>query len=193
MGTHDYKSLLKAARVIENQICYPDKFDLEIVNVFEKRHCLYRDIYNHKTNHAIEAMILDILKDTEGVIHKYLEVIYDWERYVKLDDRILAHISFTDDPRLKNAQNLIKRLQCRDMYSFVSEKVVPIGCVDRAKDLTEKDVAQYCEGLDPAEIRIRLFQANFSFGAKNPMDFIKFYNYSVKGKYLECYHKNFET
>ena len=30
-------------------------------------------------------------------------------------------------------------------------------------------------------------------GDQNPLNFIKFYNTQVKGKYLECYHKEMES
>lgn len=39
---------MKQARVINNQICYPEKEVTEIKKLFDSRYNLYKDCYNHK-------------------------------------------------------------------------------------------------------------------------------------------------
>mmetsp|Transcript_5315 Transcript_5315/g.4032 ORF Transcript_5315/g.4032 Transcript_5315/m.4032 type:complete len:86 (-) Transcript_5315:435-692(-) len=84
---------------------------MEIIMIYQKRYTLYRDIYNHKTNHTIEAMVVDFLKETHNVLYEYDKVIYDWEKYIKLDDSIMAQIQFaTEDRRLDEARHIINRI-----------------------------------------------------------------------------------
>jgi HD superfamily phosphohydrolase len=96
-----------------------------VSKLFESRYSLYRDIYNHKTVHAVEFLLCDVLQESNGILHNYMEVVYDWENYAKLNDSILYEIEYSTDVRLEKAQSLIKRIKTRDYYKFVGEKVIP--------------------------------------------------------------------
>jgi hypothetical protein len=69
----------------------------------------------------------------------------------------------SEDPRLKKAQDIIKRIKRRDFYLFGGEKVIPNELVPHAKDFTEKDIV------------LRSFKVNFAMGDKNPFERVKFY------------------
>lgn len=62
-GVFDHSILLKNARVIDDQICYPDKNAFEVIKLFQSRYELYRDIYNHRTVHSVELLLSDILME----------------------------------------------------------------------------------------------------------------------------------
>lgn len=73
------KLIMKQARVVDDQICYPEKYDFELKKLFESRYNLYRDCYYHRVTQAYEGLILDILEQTDGVLYNYLEAITDPE------------------------------------------------------------------------------------------------------------------
>ena len=39
---------MKSARVVDNQICYPEKYEFEVKKLFDSRYNLYRDCYYHR-------------------------------------------------------------------------------------------------------------------------------------------------
>ena len=51
-----------------------------------------------------ECLILDILKETNGVLYDYLEVIKDPELYLDMEDSIIHEVRISDDTRLLKAQ-----------------------------------------------------------------------------------------
>lgn len=67
------------ARVIDNQICYPEKYEMDISKIFMSRYNLHKDCYNHRVVHSNEALACDILKECEGKLYNFLEVIMDPE------------------------------------------------------------------------------------------------------------------
>lgn len=54
----------------------------------------------------------------------------------------------SDDPRLKKAQDTIKRIKRREFYLFAGEKVIPNNLAPQAKNFTEKDVIN-CSSVGP--------------------------------------------
>lgn len=57
LNKFNYKILLKGARVIGNEICYPAKKEEEVWKLYESRYMLHKDIYNHRTVHSVELLI----------------------------------------------------------------------------------------------------------------------------------------
>ena len=77
---------------------------------------------------------------------------------------------------------MIKRIQRRDFYKFVGEKVVPIGMTFKYKQVTESNIVN-CQSMIDGDIQIseddivlKKFSVNFAFGDKNPFDQVKFYS-----------------
>jgi hypothetical protein len=87
----------------------------------------------------------------------------------------------SEDPRLKKAQDIIKRIKRRDFYLFGGEKVIPNELVPHDKDFTEKDIVNCAsmssDGISITEddIVLRSFKVNFAMGDKNPFERVKFY------------------
>ena len=102
--------LIKEMRVFNDEICYPEKYSMEVSKLFKSRYNLHHDCYNHKTIHAYELMVVDILIECHGVLYDFKKDIFDPEKYLELDDSIIDQIQYDDDPRLKTAQNLIERM-----------------------------------------------------------------------------------
>jgi HD superfamily phosphohydrolase len=79
-------------RVYNNEICYPEKYSMEVSKLFKSRYNLHHDIYNHNSIHAYELMVVDILLESHGVLYDFLEDIHDPEKYLLIDDTILDEI-----------------------------------------------------------------------------------------------------
>ena len=52
---------------------------------------------------------MDILHQTNYVLHNYLSVIWDPSEYLRLDDTILSEIRLSDHEMLSKAKQLVKR------------------------------------------------------------------------------------
>eukprot|EP01084_Bolivina_argentea_P015483 28966_1 len=118
-----YERLMEHARVINNRICYQDKTSFELYTMFRTRYELFKRVYSHKASKSIEYMICDILKyanDAFDIVGKTKNP----KSYLKLTDHILTqieHASIIEGKYgmngLKKAQELIYRLQKRNLYS----------------------------------------------------------------------------
>ena len=54
--------LIKQARVVNGEICYPEKHEYIVKQLFDSRYNLYRDCYYHRVTQMHECLILDILE-----------------------------------------------------------------------------------------------------------------------------------
>lgn len=113
---------MKSARVVDGKICYPEKYEFEIKKLFDSRYNLYRDCYYHRVTQSMECVILDILKETDGVLYDYLDAINDPEEYLNMDDSIIHEVRVSTCPELAKARESVDRLDNRKLYSFVGEK-----------------------------------------------------------------------
>ena len=97
---------MRGARVINNQICYPEKEIYEIKKLFDSRYNLYKDCYYHRVTQAYECLILDILKAARSIFD-FMAAIQDPKLYIYLDDTILHDIRVSTGPELEVARNLL--------------------------------------------------------------------------------------
>ena len=116
----NYKMIIKNIKVIDNNICYKDKDAFHIYELFICRERLYKEFYHHRVTKGIEYMLSDIFKSA-SVFFKFENIIKNNDEYTKLTDNILSIIYSSDDPLLKEAKALIKRLYKRELYTFVGE------------------------------------------------------------------------
>ena len=97
---------MRGARVINNQICYPEKENYEIKKLFDSRYNLYKDCYYHRVTQAYECLILDILKAARSIFD-FMAAIQDPKLYIYLDDTILHDIRVSTGPELEVARHLL--------------------------------------------------------------------------------------
>ncbi|XP_064596468.1 deoxynucleoside triphosphate triphosphohydrolase SAMHD1-like [Liolophura sinensis] len=129
----DNGRLIKFARVIdvgeERQICYKKEEAANLFEMFHTRMHLHRRAYQHRVTKLIEEMITDALVLADGHIEipgesgsvKMSEALHDMEAYSKLTDCILQQIQISDLCGLEPSQNILKRIQKRELYKFVGE------------------------------------------------------------------------
>jgi HD superfamily phosphohydrolase len=178
----DYNRIFKDINIIDNNICFSDKNDLGLFNLFQARYCLHHKIYQHPQTICVETMVKDALLLSKDYF-KFEEAILSPEKFVKLDDNILDiilnfSINGEEDKKLLDAEKIIRKVYERDFYSIIGEIPIPIGkneepkleeflCNDNPKDefyLSEND------------IELRRKNINFGFKNKNPFETIYFYN-----------------
>jgi len=107
-------------RVIDYEICYKFKDRDHIYDLFRCRERLYKEFYHHRVTKGIDFMISDIFKSANSYF-KFDEIVKDMDKYTKLTDNIISRIKNTDDPSLDEAKAIIKRIEKRDLYTFVGE------------------------------------------------------------------------
>jgi HD superfamily phosphohydrolase len=90
---------MRGARVINNQICYPEKEIFEIKKLFDTRYNLYKDCYHHRVTQAYECLLLDILKASSSMFD-FMAAINDPNLYILLDDTILHDIRISTSKEL---------------------------------------------------------------------------------------------
>ena len=133
--------------MINDEIVYPRKHHLEVMKLFQCRYDLYKQIYNHLTVHSIEIILCDVLMASNKVLYDFEEIIYDPERYTYLTDNIIFDIQMSSDPRLKKAQELIKKLKRREFYPYVGEVLFP-SVISLAKKDGDKTISDTIMGKD---------------------------------------------
>jgi len=143
---YDYSRLLKQPRVIDNHICYPDKMAFNIYELFQTRYHLHKDVYNHPVAKAIEYMVVDALKLADPVL-KIKESITDPEKFTQFTDSVLIQIEHSDDERLQEARDLIRRIRYRKIYKYIgalqykdNEEITPEYIIEVGKMLIEKAI-----------------------------------------------------
>ena len=85
-------------------------------------------------------MVAEALIEANPVYH-FEQVIFDPERYIRLlHDDLLHVIKRSRDPRLQTSAKLLKRIDQRDLYKCVGERIIHKGW---RKSITAEDIASY--------------------------------------------------
>jgi len=138
-----------------HMICYPQKMYEEALSLFSVRFKMHRTVYTHKTVKQVEYMIVDALTlaNDDVIIHgkpcpqvpdgqyKMSETIFDMSAYVQMKDSILDYIMFQDSthkPKLKQAQELLIRINKRQLYKCVGKMIYKSS--NRIKRETEEGI-----------------------------------------------------
>lgn len=113
----DYHRIISQARVISNQICFPEKIYHSIYQIFITRWRLHTEIYTHPVVRCIEWMIVDCLKIANKDLN-IIDSIEDMSKFYKIDDSILKIIEYLDIPE---TNIILDRIKKRDLYDFIGE------------------------------------------------------------------------
>lgn len=165
----DCSRLIMQARVIDNEICYPEKLSFTIYKLFDMRYRLHKEIYSHPCVNQIELMYADILKSVNN-FYKITNSIKDMKDFIKLNDTIFNQIEFSVNKELENARNIIKDIRNRKLYKFIGDFNNESNI-----NINEKNITCYCDNLEPDDIIILQLNRGYTNSDKNPVDFISFY------------------
>lgn len=126
----DLERLLETARVIDNQICYPEKMLFSICGIYETRGRLHKEIYNHPVVLAIEMMVGDMLS---MIKMDWAKSISTPEEFLKLHDGIIFQLHDSSPANIVQQQ-----IWERDLYKYIDQVIVPITLSDSITNLIEE-------------------------------------------------------
>jgi hypothetical protein len=113
---------------------------------------------------------------------------------MKLTDEIIYTIKYSNNRNLKQSQNIINRLEKRDLYNFIDEYIIPKQLEDKIKKINAIDIISMNSELSNLitidDIIIFDKKMNYNLNDKNPVDNVYFYN--IKNKDYK-YKKNKEN
>ncbi|XP_047132790.1 deoxynucleoside triphosphate triphosphohydrolase SAMHD1 isoform X1 [Hydra vulgaris] len=194
----DYKRYMKFARVIsvngKLQICTRDKEVMTLYDMFHTRNSLHRRAYQHKTVKVLDFMISEalikandhiFLPGTDGKMVKILDSIYDMKAFTFLNDEVLTLIQVSTNENLKPSQNILRRIQRRDLYKYIGKVVLfkPISKKDIHNirhEITDILKVNTCnsnevDDFDPDDIVIHVIGFDYGMKDSNPVDKVFFY------------------
>jgi len=118
----DLGRIISHAKVIDGNICFPEKVSYDIYKVFRTRYDLHKQYYNHKTVVCIEYMVRDILYSIDSLL-KITQIINsgNLNQFINLTDSVILDTTKI----LKNSD-----------YYYESNKY-PIDSIDRLIDRIE--------------------------------------------------------
>ena len=180
----DYQRFLKQARVIQDEICYPEKLKFPIYDLFMTRYRLHLQIYQHPVVRGIELMLVDILNLAEPV-YQVATNISDLESFSQYTDHILYRIQYDNRPELAEARKLLHRLRTRNLYHYVGE--IALCSEDdtnyQISDIiaTVTHVSRPHLGLEPADVIVDTVNLGYS---KDPGIAVKYYDRGSADSYL---------
>ncbi|XP_052040091.1 deoxynucleoside triphosphate triphosphohydrolase SAMHD1 isoform X2 [Apodemus sylvaticus] len=202
----DYKRFIKFARICEvkynnkgdktfvrkvKHICTREKEVGNLYDMFHTRNCLHRRAYQHKVGNLIDIMITEAflkadpyveITGTDGKKFSISTAIDDMEAFTKLTDNIFLEILYSEDPRLSEAQSILRNIECRNLYKYLGE-TQPKGQKITKEEYGQlpQEVANAKPEMAPdAELKAEDFIVdviNMDYGMedKNPIDHVHFY------------------
>lgn len=180
----DYESLMNNCRVIDNTLAYAVNQTFSVYDLFNTRYRLFRNIYLHRVSIGIEAMLCDALVLANHKFHLE-ETINNPDLYLSLTDSILKEIERKGAKnKLREANQILDRIKCRDLYKFVSELILDskqfkqIGSLENIK----KFMVQENPTLNENDIIVAVNNINYCMKDKNPVDFVDFWQQNNPSK-----------
>ncbi|XP_063515515.1 deoxynucleoside triphosphate triphosphohydrolase SAMHD1 isoform X2 [Pongo pygmaeus] len=173
----------------------PVEDSLEVGNLydmFHTRNSLHRRAYQHKVGNIIDTMITDAFLKADDYIEitgaggkKYgiSTAIDDMEAYTKLTDNIFLEILYSTDPKLKDAREILKQIEYRNLFKYVGE-TQPTGQVKIKREDYEslpKEVAN-AKPKELLDVKLKaedfivdVINMDYGMQEKNPIDHVSFY------------------
>lgn len=144
-------------------------------------------------------MVKDCLIKADPV-YNFLEIIREPEEYVKLDDNIIYLIENSSNPLLKESQEIIKRLNYRDLYMCLLDLLIPLERQHEfTQEITAKNIVSHQASGNPDltedDIEVVILSMDYGNGDRNPFDSIYFYKKNNSSKNFDKIklNKNYEN
>jgi HD superfamily phosphohydrolase len=167
--TIDCSRLILQARVIDNEICYPEKLNFSIYNLFGIRYRLHKEICTHPCVQQIEFMFADVLKSADSYFN-ITNSIYDINKFIKFNDSIFNTIEFISDPKLDNAKSILNKIRNRNLYKLIGSIYV-----DSNIKYTVEDFIFFSKILISDDVIVHNSKIGYTNDDINPVDNISFY------------------
>ncbi|XP_068120968.1 deoxynucleoside triphosphate triphosphohydrolase SAMHD1-like, partial [Hyperolius riggenbachi] len=190
-NSFDHYRLLKLVRVCKddgkNYICFRDKEVGNLYDMFHTRNSLHRRAYQHKTTNIIEIMITEAfkkadpfieIKGSEGKLYMMSESVDDMEAYTKLTDNIFHQILYSSDPNLKEAREILEKVERRDLYRYIGQTPAKFDDEEKEKQIRKKlaKTASSNSKLSKDDFIVDVVKMSYGMKEKNPIDHVWFYS-----------------
>lgn len=130
-----YSRILLQGRVIDDQLCYPEKLKFEIYSLFHTRFRLHKEIYNHPVAKAYEYVYKDLFLET---LKEHPNV-----PFIQLTEPLILS-RFNRSPVV---QELFRKIDGRHHIKLLSEYVVHDSCETSVADSNATMVQKYHIGF----------------------------------------------
>jgi HD superfamily phosphohydrolase len=87
-SSFDYERLITQAVITNNMIAYPKECLFNILQLFNMRHTMHREVYNHKGVVSAQLMMADIMKKINKLLN-ISESIKDMDKFCKFTDSLI--------------------------------------------------------------------------------------------------------
>uniref|UniRef100_A0A7M5XK07 HD/PDEase domain-containing protein n=1 Tax=Clytia hemisphaerica TaxID=252671 RepID=A0A7M5XK07_9CNID len=182
-NSFDFNRYFKNVRILpvkndeekmELRICARDKEESNLYELFHIRWTLHRQVYQHKTVQNVEELLVRamLLADEKFGISSSVK---DMEKCTLMTDSIFYRIlclNTDDKDDIQKAQELLRRIQKRDLYDFCGEINQNIVNDNLGEDVLSKTAEKL--GVDKKDIFVRKSTFNFGKGIENPLKEMKF-------------------
>lgn len=192
---YDLSRVISHIKVINKNICFPEKISYDIYKIFRSRYDLHKQFYTHKTTICIEHMILDIMYNLDPILNisstiknnlidKFIEltdsVILDTARILKQQQLVYK----TFKKQIDNIQKIINKINTRNIYKCVYSETFQSREIISDKEIFDKfkktlDAKNIIndELLNSPKFKIVKLKIGLLSGNKShPLDTIYFYN-----------------
>lgn len=186
-SSFDYKRLTTQAIIVNNMIAYPTTCSLDIVQLFQMRHLLHRQIYNHESVIGCQLMMADMMKKINQLVNISNSIV-DMNLFCKFTDSyIMQFPEFIDSSFFKEN---IKEIDEKTIITineiialsnrFKMHKFYHPVCSFLLNDKMEFDTEKIFKKAFPNHINdIILFTSTVGFvggnNKSNPLDHIYLY------------------
>ncbi|CAD7704911.1 unnamed protein product [Ostreobium quekettii] len=177
-----FDRLPKFMRVIDGVLCFSYQNKNELQNLLTDRRHHYKRIYHHRKGVAIELMMSDALVEANGDLDISSKVD-DPEAFERLDDSLINVVKNWSSPSagMKRAQDLMRRVDARDLYSFCNEVVVPQERVHEFKKAPKASDITTCQNangtrLTPEDIHVVRHSLDHGMKDRDPLECVQFYH-----------------
>lgn len=195
-NSFDHKRFIQFARVCQVNkrlhICTRNKEVGNLYEMFHTRICLYRRAYQHKVGNLIDIMISEALlkadnyikiPGSEGNTCRISTAIDDMEAFMKLTDNIFLEILHSTDPNLDEAREILKKIECRNLYKYVGETQPEKGSEINREDykgLPGEIAKAKPDGMELVKLTaddfiVDVVIMDYGMEDKNPIDNVYFY------------------
>jgi HD superfamily phosphohydrolase len=175
----DHERLISLSRVINDEICFYEKADFQVYELFRTRYSLFKQVYSHRVSKGIEYMIGDAMTLADDYLG-ISQSVNDIQQYSLLTDSILRTIQCSTTPELAEARAIVRLIGRREVYKCVGEFIVPQSkCPHFPAKVYPKDIIT-CQpsgelDLQESDIIVHNFKMNYAMAENNPVDHVHFF------------------
>ena len=145
----DFSRLIQGVKIVDNIICYPEQAVYDVLNLYNTRHYLHRQVYGHKGVIASQYIISEIMELIDPILN-ISSSVENLDNFILLSDEyILNSIKFLNNSKLtivphKYKVNLEKATQLMINLGDYHKLYPYIGTVisETKSEMTEVDFAK---------------------------------------------------